>query len=386
MLSADGRVLLLCSMLFLFAAPLTGLFVNLYLWKGTESMVEIGLYNLSFWVGLPIGFIVNGLVLRLIKIKSLFRIGILSQALFPLLLIVLSETAFSWLFLLGLVNGFGAAFYWANINFLGYRVNNDETRGYYSGFDSTLGSFAGIISPVIAGLVVTLSSYQMVFGLAIVTFLLAAWVAGRLSDSDEKFTFSFDNLFRTRHGRRWWLARTIMVFNGATGGFLLLTGSVLAMSLLGNELQVGYLNGLLGGWGVVTGYFVARLSSPNRRVVGIKLGVILAITASIFFGIWPLALGFVAFLVIRRLEDNLSWIISYSVVMKEMDGGGIGEGAKYVYIVDNEIFLNIGRVLGMGLFFGILLLVGETSGFRAVLSMAWVFPTMVALLVVKLNR
>jgi YQGE family putative transporter len=95
-----------------------GVFLNIYLWRVINNLGSVALFNLFFFIGIPISFIVNGLLLRKIPYVSAFRFGILAQGVFPLIIIFSQERVLQYLALLGFIKGFGEAFYWGTLTSL----------------------------------------------------------------------------------------------------------------------------------------------------------------------------------------------------------------------------------------------------------------------------
>ena len=59
-LTNDVRRLLVSYYLYLIAYPLFGIFTNAYLWRQSENLTTLVIYNLIYCFGLPLGFYING--------------------------------------------------------------------------------------------------------------------------------------------------------------------------------------------------------------------------------------------------------------------------------------------------------------------------------------
>ena len=360
-LSRESKLLLLCSGLFWFAGPFISLFLNIYLWREANSLEAVAIFNLFRFIGLPIGFIINGFLLRRLTNKTAFQLGLLFQGVFPFVLILLQERALHLLAPLGLVNGLSAAFYWANMNLLIYDLTFDEIRGYYTGIDIALSSTLWIIAPPLAGFVIETfgqnrlqlsirHSYYLSFLIAGLIFFVAAVIAEKIISQKEKLDFSFKDFSFKNKSKKWASVRLLNVASGFYWGIFAFSFGLLAFKFFGRELEVGWFNGLMGVVCALAGYFVGRYAKPERRVLVTILGVIVFFLGSLFFGVNFSLFGFYTYSILVTIGDTFLWMVHAPIEMKEMDRGYLPENKRYNYWVDIEIFLNIGRILGVSAF------------------------------------
>ncbi len=359
-LSRDSKLLLLCSGLFWFAGPFIGLFLNVYLWREVNSLQAIGFFNLFYFIGLPVGFIINGFLLGKISNKTAFQMGLLFQSAFPFILILLKDKAFQFLIPLGFINGLSSAFYWANMNLLIYDLTYDRIRAYFSGLDISLSSILGIIAPPLAGFVIeslgqnrlhlNISySYYLSFLIAGLIFLMAAIFAGRIKSEEKHSKFSFRNLFLTNKSKKWISVRFLNMAHGISSGIFFFSFGLLAYEFFGKELEVGWFNGLMGAICALAAYLAGRYALPERRLLITILGVVVFFFGSLVFGINFSLIGFFIYSTMVTIGDTFLWTIHIPTEMREMDGGYLPAGQRYLYLVDIEIFLNLGRIFGITL-------------------------------------
>jgi YQGE family putative transporter len=283
-LSQDSRLLLICITLFYLAGPFTGLFLNVYLWREIESLQLIALFTFFYFFGVPIGFIINGILLKKLFSKTAFQLGLFFQGLLPVVLIILQERAFHFLALLGLIKGVSAAFYWANLALLTYDFTNDAERGYFSGLSSSLASAIGIIASPLAGFVIGVagqewlklsitSSYYLSFGTAIVIFLATVIIAGQVTPKKGKLEYSFRTTFSEKKSENWIKVRSLNFVTGLRDSVIPFLPALLAFKFFGKEVLVGQFNGLMAVIGILIGYFAGRYAKPEKRISAASIGV-----------------------------------------------------------------------------------------------------------------
>ncbi|MBI4099845.1 MFS transporter [Candidatus Microgenomates bacterium] len=382
-LTENSRWLLLCSQLTRFASPFIGLFLNLFLWRETADLKTLIFFNAALFVGLPLGFIVNGLALKKLGIKQLFQFSFLTQIIFPLLIVLLKTSVLSYIYPLALINSFGAAFYWANLNYLTFNLNTDKNRGYFIGLDFSIGSFIGIVAPILAGFIVSFAGgYYLSFLVAAGIFSVGTLVAGKFIASQPSLDFQPQETIIHDQNSSWAKARAMMFFWGIISASTLFTGSILALNFFRQEAGVGLFNGAMGVIGVLAAYSAGRIISVQRRLLGAIIGTTILVLGALAFGLAPTVIGFVAFISSCQIGGFFTWTAMYTLNMREIDRGPLGPEQKYHYVVDNEIFMNIGRLVGLTLFFSLLLRFSDFESFRLIILLTIVF-WLVNLLVIR---
>ncbi len=357
-LNRRTKLLLVCMGLFTLGTSFLDVFLNIYLWRELDNLRAVALFNLCFFLSLPFGFIFNGLLLRRISHASAFRFGILVQGFFPLLIISLGGNVLPYLVPLGLIRGFGEAFYWANLNLFIFDITSDKIRGYYTGLQEVLNSAIWMVAPPLAGLIIVSvgqewlglsirSSYYLSFSVATFIFLLAVIIAGRLKTDKEKLDFSLRGISFKSLGKNWWTVRLMSMIDGFPNGIFILTWSVLAFEFFGREVEVGWFNGLLGVIGILAAYLAGRLARPERRLMAATIGTVLFVAGTIFFGLNFSLFAFYLLGILVAFGDLFVWTVEYPVILREMDKGHLTRKKRYYYLVDQETFLNLGRVMGL---------------------------------------
>ena len=173
-LTKDLTLLLLIGGLYSLSIALSNTFVNIYLWKQTGELKDIGLYNLAVAVAQPFTFILAGRWAKKIDRVIVFRIGVIFLALFYLSVLGFGTSASKYLLLLGALLGMGYGFYWLAFNVLTFEITEPETRDFFNGFLGILSSVGGMIGPIAAGFIISrlekFTGYSIVFGISLALF------------------------------------------------------------------------------------------------------------------------------------------------------------------------------------------------------------------------
>src|SRR3954465_8927084 len=152
-LTKDLMLLLLIGGLYSLSVALSNTFVNIFLWKQTGELLDIGLYNLAVTLAQPLTFILAGRWAKKIDRVIVLRIGVIFLALFYVMVLVFGTNASTYLLLLGSFLGVGYGFYWLAYNVLTFEITEPDTRDFFNGFLGILSSAGGMIGPIAAGII-----------------------------------------------------------------------------------------------------------------------------------------------------------------------------------------------------------------------------------------
>nr|WP_265182474.1 MFS transporter [Geomicrobium sp. JCM 19055] len=125
--------------------------MNVYLWKQSEDILAIALYNLASVLFQPLAFFLAGRLTKRLDRTTVLRIGVGMLAVFYLVVLLAGTNASQMLIILGAILGLGFGVYWLAFNVLTFEITEPETRDVFNGFLGLFSSFAGMIGPFTAG-------------------------------------------------------------------------------------------------------------------------------------------------------------------------------------------------------------------------------------------
>lgn len=341
----EGRTVILIIGLFSLAANLSGLFVNVYLWKVQHSLSAVAWFNLSSWTGILLWMPVAGAMGKRLGAARPMQLGLVGQVIFYGTLLALQERAVHYLIPLGLLSGTAVAFYALGQNTLNYEVTRDHNLDRFLGVTGFLSAAAALIGPLAAGGLIgwlgTALGYRLIFGTSFGLFalctLLGFWVRTRAGGGRLE-------LGRVLlHPPATW--RRALIATGITGirevyTFLM---NLLIFSALGSEAA-------LGQWGMVTGLlslvvyaWLGKRVLPHNRTHWLFVGGLgmLAATGvlSLSLAWWGLLLHSLLNTLFQPLAMNSFNALSFQAM------GPDGRARRHEYMVAREIPLGVGRLL-----------------------------------------
>lgn len=358
-LNMSARSLLISFIAYSIASPLLGLFTNAFIWRQHRDVTAIALYNGTLMVGISLVFILNGHMLRHIKLSTLYAVGLVLQSASTLLLFGLESVAVVDLLVVGFVSGAASGFYWANRNLLSLQVTRSQDRDYFCSIESSLGTFLSVISPVICGWFLQLGFdaggggiFDRYRGLAFLTLmiqLVGGWYILRA-----RFDDFVPSAVVVRNASTFWnRARVFTALKGIAEGACTFIPTLLILRLVGQEGAAGTTQSVatLVSSGVM--YGIARLMKPDSRHLVLKSAVVLMVVGGLTLALMYSPTGALVYLILETLAIQLLWGAANPMILDAIDADDGSDGDPYRYIVDRELFLNFGRVTGVCVVIGL---------------------------------
>lgn len=354
-LSREAIVSLIIHAFFQFGASMSGLFLNLYLWRLTGDFTVNALYNMINFAITPIAFAVGGWIAKKMDRMVVYRLGILLNAMFYLLVIISGEAVPQYYMIFALLNGIASGFYWTGYLILQYDVSTDRNRIRYLAVNMVTFNTAGLIGPALAGLVIqrmeALTGYIVIFLLSFIMFVLAAIISMRIKaieNHHRTYYLKYTGLLLRKH-RKWMAGLISFFFIGLFQGIMLFLPNILLFRALEREDLVGYFGVLFAGITVATGYVISKKAKEEHTrpyilysTIGVVLGACL-----LLFGVklWSVIVFMIVFSVCNPLLSN-SLTSHFYRLIGELPLKGL---LRVESVVIREFFINFGRVIAITL-------------------------------------
>lgn len=350
-LNNQAKHLLISNFLYGLGVPLITSFTNAFIWKNSHEFASVAAYNIGNWIILPIIFFANGFLLQYIPSSLIFSLGLIFTALAPFFIIILGLKGLVAMFLAGIFFGIGWGFYWANRHLYTLHQTEDSNRNYFYSLSIAVDTMTGIVIPFVIGWFIVFGG---TFAYQILAFLLLSIyiVAGLSIRSISVKPNEHEHGFLTKVKGKWNLFRLVFVLFGFQSGLNLVILSLMILYLLGNEGILGSINSLGAILSALILYQIGKVSLSHHRIHVFSFGITILTIGTILFVLFPYGWGVICYVIAAILTSNFTWSAYNPILMDMIDRyTPTQKQNRFKYLVDHEIFLNIGRVLGIGLFF-----------------------------------
>jgi YQGE family putative transporter len=161
----------------------------------------------------------------------------------------------------------------------------------------------------------------------------------------------------------------------------------LVLLLLGNEGILGSVNSLGALFSALIIYQIGKKSLSHHRLYVFAMGILLLIIGAGIFTYYPASFGVVAYVVGVTMAVNFTWSSYSPMLMGVIDQyTPTKKQNRFKYIVDHEIFLNLGRLTGVGMLFFFLIIFPRTQALRITPIIIALFQLVVLYLLGKIVK
>ncbi|GAB2698882.1 MFS transporter [Paenibacillus thermoaerophilus] len=352
-LSAEAVTSLIVHFFFILGSNMAGLFLNLYLWRLTESLWVNGLYNIIAYSLTPFAFALGGWVSKKMDRVIALRIGVALTALFYLLVIIVRESVVDWYPLFAVFAALASSFYWSAYLTIMYDVSTEQNRIRYMGFNMIAFTAAGLVGPMLAGWIIAwnegLRGYIIVFSFAFVMYLLTTVASLRIravQTHHHAYYLKFAGLL-LRKQKLWRGSLMAFLTLGTLQGIMLFLPNILLYKALPDEQWIGYVGAIcsLVSIGVSLGMTRAARERHARLylVIGAAGFSAAALLLTLGVDLFTVVMFMLLHALINPLYSNTLNSYYYRLVAQLPLKGQLAIEA----VVIRETFLNIGRVVSI---------------------------------------
>ncbi len=347
------RILLMTNLLYAIVLPILELFVGANILRQTNNTSYVVIYQLAVYTGIPFTFLLNGFLLRHIKIARLYSLGMMMSGVAMTVMMTLPELNLIGIALIGLTMGSSYGFFWCNRDFLAISSTTDGNRNYYFSLETVFYTITFIIMPALAGLFISLGEsrgwYPPRFAyitLTVMVFILTTLASVMVHQGNfqnpkrERFVFF-------KFHPEWRKMLLLGSFKGIAQAAIFFYPILLILTFIGNE---GSLGGIVAIGSLLTAvflYFIGRFSKPEHRIWIFSLGLVVYLLGGTFNSILFSAAGVFLYQMCGSLARPLLDAAYFPIQMNVIDKiSGIERRNKFAYIFNHEFGLYAGRLAG----------------------------------------
>jgi len=368
----DMRVLLITNIIYALVLPVVDLFVGAYIMRSSDDPMLVAIYQLAAYTGIPLTFLINGYLLKRIKIANLYSFGMLLSGISMIFMMTLGEINVRGVAFAGLIMGSSFGFFWANRDFLALNTTNDNNRNYYYGLETFFYTITTIIVPFVIGwFLITAGHWEWIGSIAnaykivtLVVFLLA--ILASIIIHTEKFKNPTRKKFIFfRFDRLWRKMLLLSSLKGLAQGYLVTAPAILIMRLVGDEGSLGTIQSLSGVLSAIVLYILGRVSRPKHRIYIFSAGLVVFFIGTMVNGLAFSATGVIVFVICKVLFMPLHDIAYFPIQLKVIDVLSFKENRnQFAYLFNHEFGLYVGRFFGLVLFMVLIYYVSESFALK----------------------
>jgi MFS transporter, YQGE family, putative transporter len=337
------------------AAAMTAVFVNVYLYKFTGSLVTMTAYAMVRFGFFPIAFTIGAHIGRKYRLSLTMTAGLLLIVCGLLVLLTLRERIGELgyaIYGIGVIFGIGEGFFWLSTVSLNQMVSTKESRGKYLGYMGMFNGLTNIIAPLFAAQIVAWSpndteGYIRIFQLVIVLYLIIAYLASTIHviSQKEKFTV-LDKVFQNKDKQWAYIFNSHLLFGIRDSLVLMLTGLLIYRATGGSGSTYGRLLAFFALISIASFYISGKVITRQNRIKMYQYGALFTSLSTIILVLVPTTAGAIAFGILASLVAPF-YVIPFQIITMNATSDYMEKESILGYIISKEIGITSGRLLGM---------------------------------------
>jgi MFS transporter, YQGE family, putative transporter len=356
-LAPQSKTILISILFYSLASPILSTFISAFLWRVSQSVHLVVWYNIAIYLGVPIGFYLNGRLLKHYNPTTFYFWGSTLQGVMAGLLLFLPIFHISIISLFGLIFGITSGLYWSNRIFINHSTVKSHQRIYFTSLIFICQTACNVIVPLVIGWYLVLGertgtySPTLAYQLLGIILLLLLIIAGfKIKQLPVEHT-SIPYTTLRKPSRAWKRLRIMKFLLGVTNSIDIVFPTLLILMFIGKEGRLGTIQALSGVFLAAALYQIARKVGKNDRYFVLLGGIFLSILGGLIFSTWYSPLGIMSYFVLSAFATPIRWTIIGPVSQDVIDGEARKYSKnRYAFIFDQELFINLGRLSSLLLF------------------------------------
>ena len=384
----NAKIHLLVSTLFTFAMGLSNIFVNVFFWRQTNNFRIVVIYNMIQYIVIPLTFITAGNIAKRKNGILPMRLGLLFYAMFFIIILTIGGKGMLYIYLLGIVHGIAAGFYWLAFNTLCFDYTDTGNRDTFNGFNGSCAGVAAAGAPITAGYIISrftgTAGYRIVFAVALGIFVILIFISLRLKCKNFAGRVDFKKAFG-RNNEEWGTVKKATTLWGMRDMVIVFVVNILIMETTGSELSLGQLTLIASLLSSISYAAVQRFIKPPKRRLAIFIG-----TAGAFLAVSGLAFRVeYATLLFYIILDALAlpfFLVQLGSSTFNVISRAHEENLRIEYMINKDIALNSGRIISAAVLLLVTSITDSTSMLQGYLLFIGAAPLASGLLLGKLKK
>jgi len=332
---------------------LSGIFVNIYLWKAGHSVIDVAWYNMYYAMTIPIMCVAAGWIIKHKGAIISFRTGIIIEVFFYMLLLYLKADSIRYLCLIGCLKGTSAAFFAMGMHTMTYDFSKRDEYPLIFSYTSIFSNISALTAPLITGFVLMIISsqtgYNVIFSCSLILYVVSVIFTSKIQNNKQASSYKILEVFKKKNKARTLIntAYGLSSMKNITFSFLI---SLLLYIQTDSELSVGLFSSLAGISSIFIIYVVGRrINEGNRnRILPLCAFAVLLSVAGLIFKISIPSILF--YIVLSSMFEPLIGIIQNIMCFEVIKSDPDCENLRVEYIIVREFPIAAGRIIGLLVF------------------------------------
>ena len=354
-MSLNEKLMIVINCLYALGNAMSAVFMNVYLYAYTGSLVVMSIYTI-IRIGLfPFFFTIGGKWTLKHRFSHTLTAGLL-LIMGQLVFVLFSSDAFARMnglvYVAAAIFGMGEGFFWFSVNSLNQLVSSSASRSLYLSNIGIFNNISSIIAPLASTLIIDLSGsdfdgYVHIFQLVLVIYAFIALLSLKITARSSGQPFSVLRCLTFQKDAQWRYCMISTFLYGMRDSLVLTLSGLLVYNATGGS---GSIYGrLLAVFAVITigSYrFVAVHMRRDNRMVYYRIGSVLLASSTIVLVLCPNLFGAIYFGVVNAIATPM-YSNPWQIIMMNAIQDYAGSENVVGRVIAKETYQSVGRCLGM---------------------------------------
>lgn len=346
--------MVIVTSLYTFANAMSSVFMNVYLYAYTGSLVVMSIYTI-FRIGLyPLMFTLAGKIARFKSYSFTLMVGLVG--LMGMLLYVLGvnaqfETNPNLVYVVAILLGLSEGFFWLSVNTLNQVVSTVHTRVQFISSVGIFNNVSNLIAPLVASFIINLGptdldGYINIFKWVFAFYAVIVVVAFQIK-TDKAGSFQLLKVLWSKSDKQWRYCQISTFMYGIRDSLVLTLAGILVYDATGGSGSAyGQLLAVFALVSIVSYRIVAKKMIRSNRMKFYRNGAFLIASSTIILVLFPNIYGAIYYGLVNAISTPMYANPYQIIVMNAIQDYSADENVVG-RVIAKETSLSIGRCFGM---------------------------------------
>jgi len=381
-MSKNEKITMFENLVFSLGSNLASMFISVYLYVYTESLVVMALYTIVRIAMFPPMFILGSKITKKYTYGTSISIGLIfvaSSLVYALTASKLFEINSLFVLIAAFLTGCGEGLYYLSANTLNVVVTTKQTKPQFMTYTGICGNVAALTAPLLANRIINSSAndvmgYKIILGLVFVIYVCVIFIVSKLNVKSHDKNVKISDVLFVKNDPIWKDHCVAVYLYGLKESMTLILSSILIYRAVGTGDSYSKLQGLFAAVQICSFWLLKKALNKKYIKYTFGFGAIMTIASTLVLVYCENIFGAIFFGITNALQ-SVFYANPYNFICDNIINSY--ENQQTARVVGRETFLSLGRCTGM-LFIVICYLVfNENIYLKVAISVLSIFPIFV---------
>lgn len=355
-LGSDEKKMVWINGIYTFCSSMAAVFVNVYLYLYTGSLLTMAVYTIFRIAMYPFFFTLGGKIAEKTSYSFTLCMGFVMLCIQLIYVLGVNQNFAlhpELVYIAAMIQGAGEGLFWISANTIHQLISDISTRSLYLSILGIAGSVASILSPLAASLLIMISGsdtagYQLIFKIVLAVYAGMGILAYQLKHCRTRnVSFSVLKCMDLHKDRKWRTCMITAYLFGIRDSLPLMVAGLLVYNAIGQSGILYSLMLALFALASIVSYWIYSRTYQKKKLLPryVRSGVIIA-SSTIVLVLFPGLFGSLYYGLVNGVE-TVGYGNGYNILTMNAIAGYSEQENIAGRVTARETYLSLGRITGM---------------------------------------